>query len=113
MEDPQKMRPRPFRRNFFPTFDRSSRMPLRGDVFLMSFKGMGKSIQTIEASVHNTDAPAHRLDEFPAGYSLTGCSPALPVSASPTDVDHAAPCGQVREQRKETLKRIALITETV
>jgi putative transposase len=28
-------------------------------------------------------APTHRLDEFPAGYSLAGCSPALPASASP------------------------------
>src|SRR5437762_12578825 len=28
-------------------------------------------------------APAHRLDEFPAGYSLAGCSPAGPASASP------------------------------
>src|ERR1700686_4460931 len=27
--------------------------------------------------------PCHRLDEFADGYSLTGCSPALPVSASP------------------------------
>jgi hypothetical protein len=26
----------------------------------------------------------HRLDEFPAGYSLDGCSPAGPPSASPT-----------------------------
>ncbi len=26
---------------------------------------------------------AHRLDEFAAGYSLAGCSPALPASASP------------------------------
>ena len=28
-------------------------------------------------------APAHRNDEFPAGYSSAGCSPALPASASP------------------------------
>ena len=28
--------------------------------------------------------PAHRLDESPAGYSLAGCSPAEPASASPT-----------------------------
>jgi len=28
-------------------------------------------------------APAHRLDEFPTGYSLAGCSPAEPTSASP------------------------------
>ena len=26
----------------------------------------------------------HRLDEFPVGYSLAGCSPAEPASASPT-----------------------------
>ena len=30
------------------------------------------------------DASAHRSDEFPAGYSLAGCSPAEPASASPT-----------------------------
>jgi hypothetical protein len=27
---------------------------------------------------------AHRLDEFPAGYPLAGCSPAEPASVSPT-----------------------------
>jgi hypothetical protein len=26
-------------------------------------------------------APAHRLDEFPAGYSLAGCSPVLGCSS--------------------------------
>jgi hypothetical protein len=31
----------------------------------------------------------HRLDEFPAGYSSAGCSPAEPASASPA-VDHSA-----------------------
>ncbi len=34
----------------------------------------------------------HRLDESAADYSLTGCSPALPVSASPT-VLHRQPGG--------------------
>jgi len=29
-------------------------------------------------------ALAHRLDEFPAGYSLASCSPAELASASPT-----------------------------
>src|SRR5580692_7826074 len=28
------------------------------------------------------NASAHRLDEFPASYSLAGCSPAEPTSAS-------------------------------
>jgi hypothetical protein len=31
-------------------------------------------------------APAHRLDEFPTGYSLAGCSPAEPASASPASL---------------------------
>ena len=34
-----------------------------------------------------TGCPDHRLDESPAGYSLAGCSPAEPTSASPTG-DH-------------------------
>src|SRR5271165_6537597 len=29
---------------------------------------------------------SHRLDESATSYSLTGCSPALPVSASPADL---------------------------
>lgn len=42
----------------------------------------------------NREQPAgrslvHRLDEFPAGYSLAGCSPALPASASPA-ANHSA-----------------------
>src|ERR1022692_5074723 len=35
------------------------------------------------------DAPAHRLDEFPAGYSLAGCAPAEPASASPAEYEYA------------------------
>src|SRR5450759_3854705 len=31
------------------------------------------------------NTPAHRLDEFPAGYSLAGCAPAEPTAASPAD----------------------------
>src|SRR5258708_10174471 len=31
------------------------------------------------------NAVAHRLDEFPVGYSLAGCAPAEPAAASPTD----------------------------
>ena len=32
----------------------------------------------------NRRSRPHRLDEFPAGYSSAGCSPAGPASASPT-----------------------------
>ena len=35
---------------------------------------------------------AHRLDEFPAGYSSAGCSPAEPASASPVVSECRAPC---------------------
>ncbi len=34
-------------------------------------------------------AHAARLDESPVGYSLVGCSPAEPASASPTGDDFA------------------------
>ena len=34
-------------------------------------------------------APTHRLDEFPAGYSLAGCAPAEPASASPAGHQYA------------------------
>jgi len=37
----------------------------------------------MEAPTKTAGASAHLSDEFPAGYSLTGCSPALPASASP------------------------------
>ena len=36
---------------------------------------------------HDRPEP-HRFDEFPAGYSLAGCSPAEPAAASPAD-DHS------------------------
>src|ERR1700739_274624 len=34
-------------------------------------------------------SPAHRIDESPVGYSLTGWSPPEPVSASPTALQSA------------------------
>ena len=36
------------------------------------------------------DRPSpHRYDEFPAGYSLAGCAPAEPASASPAGHQYA------------------------
>src|SRR6476659_2316758 len=54
---------------------------------------MGKSFHPMEASPA-AHAPAHRLDEFPAGYSLTGWSPPEPASASPAGHQYAviSPC---------------------
>jgi hypothetical protein len=77
---------------------------------LMSFEGMGKSIRRIKgATIITTRHPplAHHSDEFPAGYSSTGCSPALPVSASPagTDYVHRLPKSGPFE-RNETTNRL-------
>jgi transposase InsO family protein len=43
----------------------------------------------LEREPAETGSPDHRLDESPTGYSLAGCSPAEPASASPA-ADH---CG--------------------
>jgi hypothetical protein len=40
---------------------------------------------------------AHRLDEFPAGYSWAGCSPAEPACASPTSFSVSGPVHQANE----------------
>src|ERR1700693_481377 len=36
-----------------------------------------------EGRTKSSPPQPHRLDEFPAGYSSAGCSPAWPASASP------------------------------
>jgi hypothetical protein len=40
-------------------------------------------------------SPAHRIDESPVGYSLVGCSPAEPASASPTGAESETDSVQV------------------
>ena len=42
----------------------------------------------------------HRLDEFAVGYSLAGCSPALPASASPTGFIFILPVEAVKHRRR-------------
>ena len=51
----------------------------------MSFLRHGEIYPPMRARSLPTAPPTHRLDEFPAGYSLAGCSPAEPASASPAD----------------------------
>jgi hypothetical protein len=62
----------------------------------MSFEGMGKSIQKGESADRVVGAPFHPLDEFPASYSLTRCSPAELVSASPAENDFTGERIQLR-----------------
>jgi len=100
MGDLEKMLLRSFKQTFFEPLDayrwsrrktdtKSNRMPLRGDFYLMSFERHGEIYPTDKGADHTADAPAHHSDEFPAGYSLAGCSPALPASASPAS-DHSS-----------------------
>jgi hypothetical protein len=55
----------------------------------MSFPRHREIYPPMEAQTNPVGAPAHRLDEFPAGYSLAGCSPAEPASASPAGLQYA------------------------
>ena len=57
---------------------------------------MGKSNPNNRGADSQADAPAHRSDEFPAGYSLTRCSPAELVSALPAGIQYVSELGQVR-----------------
>ena len=50
----------------------------------MSFLRHGEICPSDGAPTLGSNAPAHRLDESPVGYSLTGWSPPVPGSASPT-----------------------------
>jgi hypothetical protein len=49
----------------------------------MSFPRHGEIYPFDEGATPRDRPPAHRNDEFPAGYSSAGCSPAWPASASP------------------------------
>src|SRR5438132_8788187 len=42
-----------------------------------------RSNRTYRKAASKSGPTAHRIDEFPAGYSSAGCSPASPASASP------------------------------
>ena len=49
----------------------------------MSFSRHEEIYHFDEGAILADHALAHRNDEFPAGYSLAGCTPAEPASASP------------------------------
>jgi hypothetical protein len=55
----------------------------------MSFLRHREIFPSDEGATLSGYALAHRLDEFPAGYSSAGCSPAWPASASPTEYEYA------------------------
>ena len=53
--------------------------------FLISFLRHGEICHFDEGAILRDFALPHRTNEFPAGYSLAGCSPAVPAPASPSD----------------------------
>jgi hypothetical protein len=67
-------------------------------LFLMSLGRHWEIYPNHRSAGSTADAPVHPSDEFPAGYSLTGCSPAL-VSASPAALSI---CGK-RQQEDQTM----------
>ena len=58
-------------------------MPLRGGLKYEFFKAWG-NLSIRWGADPGVKRPAYRLDESPVGYSLTGWSPPVPGSASPT-----------------------------
>ena len=79
---------RPSWREIFPAAPGNQNGCRFAALFLMSFKRHSEIYPNDRGADETASAPAHRLDEFPAGYSLKGCSPALPISASPAGVEY-------------------------
>ncbi len=75
----------------------------------MSFPRHGEIFPSDGGASPAANAPAHRLDEFPAGYSSAGCSPALPASASPAGHQYAV----MSSCRSSTFHRTANCVLTV
>jgi putative transposase len=75
----------------------------------MSFSRHGE-IYRWDRETAKTVSPAHPIDESPAGYSLAGCSPAEPDSASPAEamVQHTSDL-----DKTETSKQHVRQSETV
>ena len=80
--------------------------------FSREFKVEGVRRQESRQSVAErplwTTPPTHRRDEFPTGYSLAGCAPAEPASASPAD-QHLA---RNQSRRTMTFQRTAICSLT-
>jgi hypothetical protein len=81
----------------------------------MSFLRHGeiyRPMQKRERPAHDRPQP-HRYDEFPAGYSLVGCAPAEPASASPAVAHNAGnPLGStIKKQRTANRLLTACLTQ--
>ncbi len=68
----------------------------------MSFSRHGE-IYRWDRETEKTVSPAHPIDESPAGYSLAGCSPAEPDSASPAEarIDQNLALGITKNSKRQ------------
>jgi hypothetical protein len=53
-----------------------------------------------------------RFDEFPAGYSLAGCAPALPASASPAEAHRGARRSSCTIEKQRTVGSVLTVCLT-
>jgi hypothetical protein len=75
---------------------KTTRMPLRGGNIHEFFEACGNLSMRWRHDLQHRDS-AIAVDESPAGYSLAGCSPTEPASASPTSFSmlHKRPAGRL------------------
>jgi hypothetical protein len=113
----EKMQPRPFKRKFLTPFaapntlwKQNTAVAASRRYSLNEFKKAWEIYPNDAGADRKTDAPAHHSNEFPAGYSLAGCSPAGPASASPATPSW---CKRDPTQGTSFSGRIALRIETV
>ena len=69
----------------------------------MSFLRHGE-IYRWDREAARTASPAHPIDESPTGYSLAGCSPAVPDSASPAEAIVTQQPGSRHHKKHQTAK---------
>jgi len=76
----------------------------------MSFSRHGE-IYRWDGETKKPASPAHPIDESPAGYSLAGCSPAEPDSASPAKaMVHQTISGGITKNSKRQMRRFQTVS---
>lgn len=80
----EKMQPRPFKRKFLTPFaapntlcKQNTSVAASRRYSLNEFKKAWEIYPNDRGTDRKVDAPTHHSNEFPAGYSLAGCSPAI------------------------------------
>jgi hypothetical protein len=78
----------------------------------MSFRRHDEIYPFDEGATTHSHALAHRTDEFRAGYSLAGCAPAGPASASPAGEHLAIPSLRCPNETQRTASSVLTVCLT-